>query len=80
MSTRTSARMPQMRGMRGGGAGFKPVNTKKTVARLIKYITKNKLILVLVAVLVLVASGAGVAGTYMLSPSLTPQDRRSRAK
>jgi len=68
MSTRTSARMPQMRGMHGGGAGFKPVNTKKTVARLIKYITKNKLILVLVAVLVLVASGAGVAGTYMLSP------------
>lgn len=57
-----------MRGPGRGAPGLKPVNTKKTVGRLIKYITKNKLILVLVAFLVLIASGAGVAGTYMLTP------------
>lgn len=69
-----------MRGPGRGAPGLKPVNTKKTVGRLIKYITKNKLILVLVAFLVLIASGAGVAGTYMLTPSSTPLKRLLRAK
>ncbi len=53
----------------GGKRGFeKPLNAKKTFSRLLGYLVKNKLILVLIGVLVLLSSGAGVAGTFMLKP------------
>ncbi len=46
----------------------KPTNPAKTLLRLLSYVVKNKAILVLVAVLVVISSGAGVAGTYLLTP------------
>ena len=53
----------------GGRMRFeKPQNPAKTLLRLLGYVVKNKAILVLVAVLVIVSSGAGVAGTYLLTP------------
>ena len=57
----------------GGGPGNKmrfekPTNPAKTLLRLLGYVVKNKAVLVLVAVLVIISSGAGVAGTYLLTP------------
>ena len=53
----------------GGRMRFeKPANPAKTLSRLLGYVVKNKAVLVLVAVLVIVSSGAGVAGTYLLTP------------
>ena len=57
----------------GGGPGNKmrfekPTNPTKTLLRLLGYVVKNKAVLVLVAFLVLISSGAGVAGTYLLTP------------
>ena len=53
----------------GGRMRFeKPANPAKTLSRLLGYVVKNKIVLVLVAVLVIVSSGAGVAGTYLLTP------------
>jgi len=46
----------------------KPQNPAKTLLRLLSYVVKNKAVLVLVAVLVIISSGAGVAGTYLLTP------------
>ena len=46
----------------------KPANPAKTLLRLLSYVVKNKAVLVLVAVLVVISSGAGVAGTYLLTP------------
>jgi len=65
-----------MRGGRPGGPGRpvgfaprKPKNTKKTVKRLLGYMTKGRAgILIFVVFLVLFSAGAGVAGTYMLKP------------
>ena len=57
----------------GGGPGNKmrfekPTNPTKTLLRLLGYVVKNKAVLVLVAFLGLISSGAGVAGTYLLTP------------
>ena len=53
----------------GGRMRFeKPNNAGKTLSRLLSYVVKNKALLVLVAILVLISSGAGVAGTYLLTP------------
>jgi len=53
----------------GGRMRFeKPNNAGKTLSRLLSYVVKNKALLVLVALLVLISSGAGVAGTYLLTP------------
>ena len=53
----------------GGKMRFeKPNNAGKTLSRLLSYVVKNKALLVLVAILVLISSGAGVAGTYLLTP------------
>ncbi len=46
----------------------KPNDASKTLFRLLGYVVKNKSLLVLVAVLVFISSGAGVAGTYLLTP------------
>lgn len=49
--------------------GYKrPQNTKKTLLRLLRYMGIYKWMLLLVAVLVLVSTAAGVAGTYLLKP------------
>ena len=51
----------------GGKMKFeKPNDAGKTLSRLLSYVVKNKALLVLVAFLVFVSSGAGVAGTYLL--------------
>ena len=53
----------------GGRMRFeKPNNAGKTLSRLLSYVVKNKALLALVAILVLISSGAGVAGTYLLTP------------
>ncbi len=53
----------------GGKMKFeKPNNAGKTLFRLLGYVVKKKSLLILVAVLVLISSGAGVAGTYLLTP------------
>ncbi|MBR2875513.1 MAG: ABC transporter ATP-binding protein [Clostridia bacterium] len=46
----------------------KPNNAGKTLFRLLSYVVKNKALLFLVAILVIISSGAGVAGTYLLTP------------
>lgn len=46
----------------------KPRNTKDTLLRLISYIAKSKWLLAIVAVLVVISSLSGVAGTYLLKP------------
>lgn len=62
-------RPPQVKGGPGGKMHFeKPKNAGKTLGRLLSYVFKHKTTLVLVALLVLMASAAGVAGTYMLKP------------
>lgn len=64
------------RGGRGGdrGAKGKPKNTKKTVARLLSYVGKYKILLVIVAVCMLVTTGASLAGSYMLRPVINSID------
>ena len=53
----------------GGKMRFeKPNNAGKTLFRLLSYVVKNKALLFLVAILVIISSGAGVAGTYLLTP------------
>ena len=53
----------------GGRMKFeKPKNTKKTLLRLLSYVTQKKALLVLVFVLVLFSSVADIMGTYLLSP------------
>lgn len=53
----------------GGRMRFeKPNNAGKTLSRLLSYVVKNKALLFLVALLVLISSGAGIAGTYLLTP------------
>jgi ATP-binding cassette subfamily B protein len=48
----------------------KPKSMKRTLIRLAKYIAGNKLRLASVLFFVLVSSGAGVAGTYLIKPLL----------
>ncbi len=46
----------------------KPKNTKKTLLRLLSYVTQKKALLVVVFILVLFSSIADIAGTYLLTP------------
>ncbi len=46
----------------------KPKNAKKTVARIMSYLSEYRLMLILVCILVALSSGAAVAGTYFLKP------------
>ena len=49
--------------------GYKrPKNTRKALGELFKYMGYHKWMLLLVAVLVLISTGANVAGTYLLKP------------
>ncbi len=53
----------------GGRMRFeKPKNARATFTRLMTYVFKQKSSLTLVALLVVLSSGSGVAGTYMLKP------------
>ncbi|MEE1505127.1 MAG: ABC transporter transmembrane domain-containing protein, partial [Acutalibacteraceae bacterium] len=53
----------------GGRMKFeKPKNTKKTLLRLLSYVTQKKVLLILVFVLVLFSSIADIIGTYLLTP------------
>ncbi len=48
--------------------GRKPKNVKKTLVRVLGYVLHQKWKLVLVLLMVLISSGASVAGTYFLKP------------
>ena len=48
--------------------GAKPKSVRKTLLRLARYITAQKVRLALVFLFVLISSGAGVAGTYFIKP------------
>ncbi len=53
----------------GGKMKFeKPKNTKKTLLRLLSYVTQKKALLIVVFILVLFSSLANVIGTYLLTP------------
>ena len=65
------------RSISGGRGGFgghmsgparKPKNTKGTIRRIFQYLKEFRLHLLLVAVCIMISSGAGVAGTYFLKP------------
>ncbi len=64
--------MPQpMTGKQGKGQpGAKPIDTKKTLTRLISYMGKYKLLYIPVFLCVLITSGAMISGTYLLKPAL----------
>ena len=53
--------------MRGRPMG-KPQDTKKTLARLIKYLAEDKATLIMVAFFVVISSLSGIAGNYLLKP------------
>ncbi|MBP3559849.1 MAG: ABC transporter ATP-binding protein [Clostridia bacterium] len=46
----------------------KPKNTKKTLTRLLSYVTQKKALLIIVFILVIVSSAANIFGTYLLTP------------
>ena len=49
--------------------GYKrPINTKKALAELFRYMGYHKWLLLVVAVLVFISTGVNVAGTYLLKP------------
>lgn len=53
----------------GSRGGFqKPKEVRKTVSRLLGYLTKNKLPLLLVFICVVISAVANIGGTYMLRP------------
>ena len=53
----------------GGRMKFeKPKNTKKTLTRLLSYVTQKKALLVIVFFLVIISSAANIVGTYTLTP------------
>ena len=53
----------------GGKMKFeKPKNTKKTLLRLLSYVTQKKALLIIVFILVLFSSFADIIGTYLLTP------------
>ncbi len=69
MSEKQIKKNNQHSGGPGGKMRFeKPNNAGKTLFRLLSYVVKKKSLLVLVALLVLISSGAGVLGTYLLTP------------
>ena len=49
--------------------GYKrPKNTRKTLLNLFRYLGKHKWMFLLVALLVLISTGANIMGTYLLKP------------
>ncbi len=64
--------MARHQGRPGGGPMRgpmrKPKNAKKTLARILRYIGKQKWLLVLVVLFILISTLADVAGTYFLKP------------
>lgn len=46
----------------------RPENTGRTIRHLLHYLGRHKWMFVLVAVLVFISAGAGIAGTYLLKP------------
>ena len=46
----------------------RPKNTKKTIRELLRYLGHYRLSMLLVAVMVLISSGANIMGTYLLKP------------
>ena len=48
--------------------GRKPKNLKKTLTRILSYMLRQKWLLILVAILIIISSGASIAGTYFLKP------------
>ena len=46
----------------------KPKKTKNTIARLLKYVAKHKVKLIIAVILVIIRSVANIAGSYMLRP------------
>lgn len=53
----------------GFQAGMKrPKNMKKTLRRLFSYLTAKPITFVFVAIFILLSTGAGIAGTYLLKP------------
>ena len=51
--------------------GFsKPKDTKKTISRILNYMGKFKSLWILVFLCVLISSGAGVIGSYLIKPAL----------
>ncbi len=52
----------------GKMTAMKPKNTGKTIKRLLSYVAKSKSLLSIVFIMVVISSGANIAGTYLLSP------------
>ncbi len=48
--------------------GRKPKNIKRTLTRILNYMLRQKWLLVIVSILIIISSGASVAGTYFLKP------------
>lgn len=59
---------PGKRGLKPKG---KPKNTKQTIKRLWSYVAQYKILLVLVVLCMLINTGTGLAGSYILRPILT---------
>ena len=57
--------MPPRQNMR---APVKPKDTKKTLRRILSYMSGSRWKLVLVALFILLSAGATIAGTYFLKP------------
>lgn len=63
--------MPPMGGPRGKNAGTqKPKNAKKTLLRIVKYIGKNKALLFVVLLMLLLSTLCSTAASYWLKPIL----------
>ena len=67
-----SSGVPSGKGPGGPGRGKiapgKPKDTKASIARLLKYLSKYKFFVVLAFVCVLLSTGANLLGSYMLRP------------
>ncbi len=57
-----------MQGRRFQHGGRKPKNLKRTLTRILSYMLRQKWLLILVAILIIISSGASIAGTYFLKP------------
>ncbi len=57
-----------MQGRRFQHGGRKPKNLKRTLTRILSYMLRQKWLLILVSILIIISSGASIAGTYFLKP------------
>ena len=62
------------------GAPRKPKNTAKTFARLFGYLKAHTLSVVIICIGLLISSGAGVAGTYLLKPIINQIEQMVQTK